>query len=142
MNSLLSEASTLIKEIERAYLEARTKWTGCDWPTAWGKLLLNLNGLRASQAFLLARATAGGEAAEWRAAAGWLSRIEQDALDAETAAERAITLARFGRLQEALAHAQRAYALEATYHNSPIWQPLREAIEAASRRARANNETS
>jgi hypothetical protein len=121
----------LTEAIEREYRQAAGKWTGCDWPTEFGKTGLNLNGLKALQALLLARATSGSERADWHAAVAWLTGIEQDAQEAESKAGQAMALARSGQLQEALAHAQRACAVEAKHHRRLVWQPLREAIEAA-----------
>jgi len=78
------------KEIERAYRQASGKWIGCDWPTEFGKTGLDLNGLKASQVLLLARATSGSERADWDAAATWLTRLEQEAGKAEDEAKQAV----------------------------------------------------
>jgi hypothetical protein len=121
----------LSEEIDRAYRQGIGKWTGCDWQTEFGKTGLNLKGLKASQALLLARATSGSERADWRAAVAWLARIEQHTKEAEEEARQAVTLAKAGKLPEALACAQRACAVEAKYHNQLVWQPLREVIVAA-----------
>jgi hypothetical protein len=131
MRNLLSEHILLTEEIDQAYLQANGKWSGCDWPRVFGKTGLNLNGLKALQALLLARSTAGSEREDWRAAVTWLTRIEQDAREAEEQAMRAVVQAGSGKLKEALVHAQRACVIEARHHCRLVWQPLREAIEAA-----------
>src|SRR5262249_3275194 len=91
-----------LARIAEAFGRAAGSWMGCDWPTAFGKTRLNLCGLKASQALLLARATAGKEAADWHAAASWLTRIERDAREAEALARQAVKLSRAGALQRSL----------------------------------------
>src|SRR5438046_478717 len=122
------QASTRIAE---AFRRAAGRWTGCDWHTAFGETRLNLHGLKASQALLLARATAGIEAADWHAAAGWLTLIEREARQAEALARQAVRLSREGQLQQSLQMAHNACLLESPYHSVPIWQSLHAAIEAA-----------
>ena len=63
-------------EILQAFLRGRNRWAGCDWPTRFGAAGLDLCALTSAQALLMARATAGAEAAEWRAAAQWLAEVE------------------------------------------------------------------
>jgi hypothetical protein len=113
-----------------AYLQAVGKWAGCDWPVQLGSRTGNLQGLTATQAQLLARATAGQEAAQWRAACSWLGYLEEQAEEAEAEAAAAVALARGGQWREALGRAERAVAIEAAYHQQLVWQPLREAIQA------------
>jgi hypothetical protein len=113
------------------YVQNAGKWYGCDWPTAFGVNKLDLNGLRPSQAALLTRATAGSEAADWRAAAEWLAQVERDAKQAEAKAAKAAELAEAGKLTEALRLAEEACAIEGRYHTSLVWQPLRKAIATA-----------
>ncbi|HYT93077.1 MAG TPA: hypothetical protein VEL76_30445 [Gemmataceae bacterium] len=113
-----------LKEVESAYLQAAGKWIGCDWPTAFGERRLDLNGLKADQAVLLARATSGGERVNWRNAVNWLAQVERDAQAAEVEARTAVDLAAAGRLQEALQSSRRACAIEAQYHTCLVWQPL------------------
>jgi hypothetical protein len=129
MASVVNGNTMFIKEIEDRHRQASGKWTGCDWPTRFGITGVNLNGLWASQALLLARATSGRERSDWYAAADWLTRIEQDAREAEQEAGRAVALSRSGKLQDALARAKIACIVEAKHHASLVWQPLREAIE-------------
>jgi hypothetical protein len=131
MVSLLSDHTMLADEIEQVYRQFVNQWSGCDWPTAFGQNGLDLNGLKASQAFLLAWATSGSERADWQAALPWLTTIEQEASEANEQARQAVALAQAGNLHEALSHAQRACVLEAKYHDQLVWQLLREAIEAA-----------
>jgi hypothetical protein len=118
-------------EIEWTYRQATGRWTGCDWMTDFGPAHLNLQGLAAFHAMLLARATAGSEQTSWKAAVGWLQEIEQQARLAEEAAQQAVAQANAGDLRTALAWAQRACAIEAKYHEPLIWRPLRDAIATA-----------
>jgi hypothetical protein len=131
MESLLTESGMFVEEVVGAFSQARGRWEGCDWPTEFGKTGLTLDGLTASQALLVSRATAGSEAEDWRAAVAWLTHIEQEAREAREEASRAVDLTKSGKLQEALAHAQRACTIEARHHSRLVWQPLREAIDAA-----------
>ena len=131
MDSSLSITDSLIDGIAPVLTAASGKWTGCDWPTQFGQSHLDLEGLRPSQAILMARATAGSEAADWRDAVIWLRRVEQDAHQAESEAQTAVRLARNGKLRDALQCADRACAIEARYRRSLTWRPLRDAIEAA-----------
>lgn len=114
-----------------AYQQAAGKWRGCDWPTRFGQSALNLDGLRAAQATLMARATAGSEAADWRAAVRWLTEVEGDARAAEQEARTAAALADSGELDEAIVCARRACTLESKYHGCLVWQPLYDTLEAA-----------
>jgi hypothetical protein len=120
---------TLLARIEDCFDQAVDKWTGCDWPTLFGRTGLNLDGLTSAQAILLARATAGREADDWHGAVAWLTGIEVDAGDARARARLAVMLCREGRWQEALEQAHEANRMEGRYHRVTIWQPLCEAIE-------------
>jgi hypothetical protein len=133
VDTLTGEHLMLTEEIERAFRQAAGQWAGCDWPTEFGTAGLNLNGLTAAKALMLARATSGRERADWQAALEWLTRLEQDARAAEDLARQALELARGGELEEALVHAERACAIEAIYHSRLVWRTLRDAIEAAHR---------
>jgi hypothetical protein len=130
MNSVLTKTDLDVAKIAAAMAAAAGKWTGCNWPTRFATSHLDLNGLRPSQALLMARATAGSEAADWRAAASWLQQLEDDAHKAESEAQTAVRLAREGRLPESLEWAKRASATEAHYRQPLTWQPLCDAIEA------------
>jgi hypothetical protein len=119
------------EEIAQAFLCGNGRWTGCDWPTCFGTTGLNLCALTAKQARLMASATAGAEAAEWRAAARWLAEVEADARQAEAAATRAVRLAAEGRLTEAAAEARAACDLEGRYRPAVVWRALHQAIVGA-----------
>jgi hypothetical protein len=124
--SVVTEMS--LNGITTAYQHGRGRWSRCDWPTSFGRSGLDLNGLESSQALLLARATAGRESADWRAAAQWLREIEEAAQQAEREAHLAVHLATAGRLCDALRHAQRAVELSTVYPRGRTWEPLRAAI--------------
>ena len=115
-------------DILQAFLRGRDRWAGCDWPTRFGPTGLNLCELTSSQALLMARATAGAEAAEWRAAAHWLAEVEAAAREAEQEATRAARLAAEGQLTEAAERARSALDLEARYRPPVVWRALHEAI--------------
>jgi hypothetical protein len=117
--------------VHRAYTRALNAWTGCDWHTEFGAARLDLNGVRAAHAALLAQATAGPEAADWRAARIWLEEVEQDAATARSEAGAAVASADAGQLADALGHARRACALESKYQVPRFWPPLCDALEAA-----------
>jgi hypothetical protein len=114
--------------IAQAFLAGRGRWNGCDWPTRFGLLGLDLCALTAKQARLMAAATAGAEAADWRAAARWLAEVEADAQRAQAAAGLAARLAAEGRLAEAAEHARAACELEGRYRSAVVWRPLHEAL--------------
>ena len=117
--------------IAQAFLSGRGRWTGCDWPTRVGAMALNMRALTAKQARLMASATAGAEAADWRAAARWLAEVESDAHRAQDAAAQAARLAAEGRLAEAAEQARAACDLEGRYRPAVVWRPLHEAIVGA-----------
>jgi len=114
----------------RLYELTKGRWIGCDWPTKFGTAELNLSGVTARQAALLARATSGQESADWQQAAHWLTTVEADAEAALQAAETAEQNVAAGRLQEALLFADRAVQLEEPYHRDACWQQLKDAILA------------
>jgi hypothetical protein len=115
-------------EILGAFLQGQGRWAGCDWPTRFGSTGLNLCTLTAAQALLMARATAGTESADWRAAAGWLAEVEAAARQADLEASRAARLAVEGRLAEAAEVARAVVDLESRYRTAVVWPPLHEAI--------------
>jgi len=131
MERLERQPGTLRDKIEQAYQHAVGKWSGCDWRTEFGQGRLNLRGMKSPQAALMAGATAGNEAENWRAAVAWLSRVEREAQEAEAQARRAVLLALSDKLQEALDHARRACAIEAKYHTELVWWPLQDVLEAS-----------
>ena len=121
-----------------AYREAVGTWTGCDWPTKYGKAGLDLDGWTAEEAAAAAqdhRGTAGE--ADWRDASRWLARVEQFARRAEVEASQAVQAAAAGAWNDALGHAKWAQACEfltgrTVWRGSPsTWQPLLRAIFAA-----------
>ena len=131
MDRLAATADGCLEQIQDAFAQASGKWTGCDWPTQFGRGNLNLDGLQAGQALLMARATSGSEAADWRAAVKWLTQLESDARAAEVEGRSAADLALAGKLHEGLEHAGLACAIERHYHSRPIWQSLWDAIRSA-----------
>jgi hypothetical protein len=132
MNEHSQECALLLDRIRRVLAQATRRWTGCDWATRFGRTGLNLQGMAAVQALLLARATTGQEAADWYAAVQWLTKVQEDARTAEQEAYRAWSWVRNGAPRRALRHAWRALALEAQYHSRPIWTSFHEAVAAAS----------
>ena len=115
-------------EIIQAFACGSGRWSGCDWPTRFGTTGLDLCALTAQQAVLMARATAGTEATDWRAAAQWLAEVEATARQAEEEATRAARLAADGKLAEAARRARAALELEGRYRPPVVWRPLHEAI--------------
>jgi hypothetical protein len=115
-------------EILRAFLQGCGQWTGCNWPTHFGTTGLDLCQIMSGQARLMARATSGSEAADWRAAAHWLAEVEATALRAEDEAHRAAQLAADGHFADAELHAQTALDLEGRYRSPVVWLSLRDAI--------------
>jgi hypothetical protein len=71
-------------------------WTGCDWPTEFGPMKLDLNGIRSRQALTVASATRGAESEQWRLAAIWLATVESDAARARDIALRLAELGQQG----------------------------------------------
>jgi hypothetical protein len=127
-----------VEEIVRLYQETTGRWTGCDWPTSFGKTRLDLNGVTAAEAE--AEVAAIPEAVQdWREAVRWLARVEMSAREAEREAGKAIAFARVAAWQNAALHAQRAWALEFTTgrplwrHPSHTWRTLNQAIQIAAR---------
>jgi hypothetical protein len=58
-----------LEEIARTYEEAAGAWTGCDWPTAFGPTMLDLNGMTAAEAD--ARAAEADRLFEVQEAGAW-----------------------------------------------------------------------
>jgi hypothetical protein len=129
---------TPLEEVYRAYEAGTGTWTGCDWTTAFGKCRLDLNGVRADDAEDMAvEARATTQADDWAGAAEWLTHIEAAARLAENAAASAVAAAASGEWEQALRHAERAWALELgsgrpIWHGYPMaWQRLRQVVQAA-----------
>jgi hypothetical protein len=131
-----SEAPPLIiqdelsQEITCAYLEAAESWRGCDWPMTFGSRRIELGGLKAYQARLLAEATSGEESQAWSEATCWLEQVEQDASDARSEASIALDLLVNQEWATAMRRLDKACALESQYHNRLVWGPLRDLIAA------------
>jgi hypothetical protein len=131
------ERAAHLEKVARAYAEATECWAGCDWPTAFGKSVLDLNGLAPEEAEAMAVALAGTrEAEDWCDAALWLSQVADAAVQAEIEAAAAVGAARGGKWREALKHAERAWAIEEAtgrtpwYGRPPVWLPLARAVRA------------
>jgi hypothetical protein len=120
----------VVEAVEDAYAQAHGAWTGCDWPTSFGDSGLDLNGISSHQALLMARATAGIEAADWLEAVRWLRLVESDAEAAEDAARSAVELTVKGNLALALREAHSACDLESRYHPISVWGDLRDTLAA------------
>ena len=104
-----------VQGIVRAYEEAAGAWTGCDWPTRFGKGGLDLDGWSTAEAQAAAEERRGtAEEPDWRAAARWLEQVEQFARRAEEEASQAVIDAGTGAWRSALEHAQRARALSSS----------------------------
>jgi len=108
--------------IRRAYEQAAGAWTGCDWPTRFGRDGLDLNGWTAEKAQSAADERRDAPAEElWQAAAAWLSRLEHFARRAEEEAVQAVQEASAGAWRAALRHAQRAREFEYATGRS-VWR--------------------
>lgn len=129
--STSTQAALVLEPVLQAFRQASGRWKGCDWPTALGQRGLNVEGLRAAQVLILARATSGREGDDCWDAALWLSRVEEEAREAENNAALALSLVGSGNLVAARECARRACAIEARYHRELVWQALYQAIEAA-----------
>jgi hypothetical protein len=126
-----------LEAIHEAYREGTGTWSGCDWPTTFGKSGLDLQGWHAGEARSMAEQSRGEVAADWTAAARWLTQVEEHARQAEARAAAAVSAASAGHWREALQFAEQAWALEfgsgrAIWHSFPLaWQKLLQATEAA-----------
>jgi hypothetical protein len=128
-----------VQGVVQAFDAAAGTWTGCDWPTRYGKAGLDLDGWSAAEAEAAAEEHRGtAEEADWRAAARWLARVEQFARRAEAEASQAVRDAAAGAWHDALEHARRARACEfmtgrTVWRGTPTtWQPLLRAVFAAT----------
>jgi hypothetical protein len=135
-------ARASVEEVAGAYEEGAGTWTGCDWPTAFGPMLLDLNGMTAAQAD--ARAAAADdlfdleEEGVWGAATCWLEEVERRAWEAESEAALAVAAARAGHWDEAAEHARVAWSLEFSTgrplrRSPPAWQRLYQAAASSAR---------
>jgi hypothetical protein len=126
--------------IRQAFQEGSGTWTGCDWPTRFGKGGLDLNGWSARQAEIMARETRGLPVGDdWQAAVEYLAQIERQAEQAENEAVAAVAAAERRDWPTAIDRARRAWLIEVgtgrlRWHGFPFsWQPLRQAVEAAAK---------
>lgn len=117
-----------LESLRRILDRATKNWNGCNWQTEFGSRKLDLCGIRSHQAHWLAEATSGDEALAWQIAERFLSQLEEDAKRAAKHGERCFELFAASRWQEALAFAEAAVLLEATYRDPIAWPPLRDAI--------------
>jgi hypothetical protein len=145
-NSPRQWADSGVDAIRRAFHEGSGTWSGCDWPTRFGKAGLDLNGWSAAQAEIMARDTRGLPVGDdWRAAAEWLAQIERQAEQAENEAVAAVAAAERRDWPTAIDRARRAWLIEVgtgrlRWHGFPFsWQPLRQAVEAAAQAQDAAN---
>ncbi len=127
-----------VQAIARAYEEAAGTWTGCDWPTRYGKAGLDLDGWTAAEAEAFAGRHKGtAMEVDWRDAAQWLARVEQWARRADAEAFQAVQSAATGAWRDALAHAQAVRVCEhltgrTLWRGTPTtWQPMLRAVFAA-----------
>jgi len=113
IKSLLATGKADVDDIVESFAEAAGKWTGCDWPTRFGKTGLDLNGITAAKAKDAAwEATTNDELEDWNEAVPWLERIENLAERAEVHAVHAVEAAKEYNWPKAVSHARWARALE------------------------------
>lgn len=110
---------------------ANEAWTGCCWRTEFGPMRLDLDGTRSRHAALLAVATRGDEADQWKAAARWLSQVESDARAACQRSRQAIESAERGDFLEASRWLAMAAALQARYPMVNHYARCRDQFESA-----------
>lgn len=120
-----------IDTLFEAYRHAAGHWKGCDWPTQFGPLTLNLYGLTPVQARTIANATSSEESRCWHEAADWLTKVELAAGKCEALAKSALDLAVTGQLLQAFSFARQASEIEREFHPAPRWNELCETIEIA-----------
>ena len=113
ITSLLGTGQADVEDIVESFAEAAGRWTGCDWPTRFGKTGLDLNGCTAAEAKDAAwEAATTEEVEDWNAAASWLERLESLAEQAEVHAVHAVEAAKETEWPKAVSHARWARALE------------------------------
>lgn len=127
---LLTRSRGMTEQAVELIQRAMKQWRGCAWATSFGRGGLNLDGITASQARLVAWATTGQEALDWREAASWLDQVEADARQAAAHGGRALGLVRQGRPEAALEELGRACQLEERYPGQSAWQSARGAVAA------------
>jgi len=145
ITSLLGTGPGAVKEVVEAFAEAAGRWTGCDWPTRFGRSRLDLNGYTAAEAKAEAAKTTNSDVREdWLFAAAWLVSIEGFAERAEVHALHAVEAAKENDWDKAVSHARRARALEFTSCRALrrdgrlTWGPFCKSAEEAAVRARGH----
>jgi hypothetical protein len=127
-----------MEQIRLAYEEAAGKWSGCDWPTCFGKTGLDLQDCTAAMAEHLAMESSGIGSSDWMAAARWLAQVELNAEQAEVQGALALAAANAGDVAGALEHAAKACELERETGRPPVgcggpgWQRLQDALREAA----------
>ncbi|MCA9265641.1 MAG: hypothetical protein KDA60_17390 [Planctomycetales bacterium] len=114
--------------IDVTFDRSKEQWESGQWWPEFGPLQLDLRGLNAKQAKLLANATAGQEAFQWTAATHWLTAVATDIQRATAAARQARDYAKHGNWDCAIAAVETACSVEATYHPVQFWDALHKAI--------------
>jgi hypothetical protein len=117
-------------DLRDAIDHANEAWTGCCWRTEFGPLRLDLDGTRSRHAALLAAATRGEEAEQWKAAARWLSLVEADARSACQRSRQAIEFAERGETREASRWLAMAATLQGRYPMVNHYQLCRDRFES------------
>jgi hypothetical protein len=130
--------------ISELFEAASGTWTGCDWHTYFGDTGLDLQNCTAEDARRRAETMTGRVREDWDAAASWLARVERFAAQAEYSAELAAKAASKGNWDEAVHHAEWAWAIE-FMTGRPIrrgegaaWKALKHAVQAAYRANTSN----
>ncbi|MGL4549841.1 MAG: hypothetical protein ACRC33_01535 [Gemmataceae bacterium] len=150
---------TAADKVGAAYELNQGRWSGCNWPTRFGSLGIDLDGVSAALARRIASRwsgltsaggpsddqwdACGGMAAslglpparfawEWGLAAAVLAAIESDARTAERQAEAAYRAARDLDWVRALRHARRAAVIESGYPAPRGWRRLLRAVRRAA----------
>ena len=119
-----------LDDLRDAIDHANGAWTGCCWRTEFGPLRLDLDGTRSRHAALLAAATRGDEAQQWKAAARWLSQVEADARSACRRSREAIEFAERGEFHEASRWLAMAAGLQAKYPMVKYYEICRDRFES------------
>lgn len=115
--------------MQLAFESLVNRWVCCDWATEFGILKLNLRNLRSSQLDRLAKATSGIESLEWRKAATWARKVEDDARRTQNLARQARDAFLQQDLSSSIKFAERAVQLEQAWHEEPLWRFLLQAIQ-------------
>lgn len=125
--------------ISEIFEAASGSWTGCDWPTHFGDTGLDLQNCTPAEARAQAEQTSGAAGEDWKAAANWLACVERYAAQAERSAALAVKAAARANWEEALRHAEWAWAMEfmtgrpLRRGNGAAWKALTHAVREAYR---------